>query len=299
MRVLELAKDLKVETEALLQLLREMGIAVRGVSAQVSEADIARVIARMERGRRAGAKDASEAMLAAVEDASSGTKRRRRRRVAAAEPEPVEAVSALVPAVETEEAPPAEAPQPRARKRRAPAAEAEDPGSQGTGDSSPSSTTGDEFEVEVRPDPRQEARSDLVAEAPTEPDPDAPKPEAVPESALEIPGPESAPLGIDEADWLARRAAVGDAARRFLKPTPAASAAPGGDRTDSGGGGVHARRQEEGIEGQEEGKEAAAGRPGRGRGEHLAGHGRDQRREQEAASEGVGPNSRGARVGRD
>ena len=50
MRALELAKDLKVETEALLQLLREMGIAVKGVSAQVSEADAAKVIARMERG---------------------------------------------------------------------------------------------------------------------------------------------------------------------------------------------------------------------------------------------------------
>src|SRR5512145_2356603 len=94
MRVLELAKDLKVETEALLQLLREMGIAVRGASAQVSEADVARVIARMERGRRAGAKDANEAMQAAVDDATSGTKRRRRKRVeepaaeAVPEPEP-------------------------------------------------------------------------------------------------------------------------------------------------------------------------------------------------------------------
>ena len=57
MRVLELAKDIKVETEVLLQLLREMGIAVRGASAQVSEADLARGIARIERGRRAGAKD--------------------------------------------------------------------------------------------------------------------------------------------------------------------------------------------------------------------------------------------------
>ena len=50
----------------------------------------------------------------------------------------------------------------------------------------------------------------------------------MPESTLEIPGLEFAPLGIDEADPLARRAAVGDAGRRFRKPTPAASAGPGG-----------------------------------------------------------------------
>ena len=70
MRVLELAKELKVETEALLHLLREMGIAVKGVSSQVSEAATAKVIARMERGRRSGAKDASEAMQVAVDDAT-------------------------------------------------------------------------------------------------------------------------------------------------------------------------------------------------------------------------------------
>src|SRR6185503_2155556 len=100
MRVLELAKDLKVETEALLQLLREMGIAVKGASAQVSEADQAKVIARMERGRRSGAKDASEAMQAAVEDAAVGPRRRRRAKVdqpaeeaAPPEPEKVEAAA--------------------------------------------------------------------------------------------------------------------------------------------------------------------------------------------------------------
>src|SRR5262245_8687039 len=93
MRVLELAKDLKIDTEALLQLLREMGVAVKGASAQVSEADAARVIARMERSRRSGAKDAAEAVHAAVEDAAAGAgARRRRRRVATPDaPEAAEA----------------------------------------------------------------------------------------------------------------------------------------------------------------------------------------------------------------
>jgi len=57
-----------------------MGIAVKGTSAQVSESAAAKVVARMERGRRSGAKDASEAMQAAVDDAASGTRRRRRKK---------------------------------------------------------------------------------------------------------------------------------------------------------------------------------------------------------------------------
>ncbi|HCR03571.1 MAG TPA: hypothetical protein DIU18_00115, partial [Gemmatimonadetes bacterium] len=99
MRALELAKDLKVEAEALLQLLREMGIAVKGVSAQVSEADAAKVIARMERGRRSGAKDASEAMEAAVEDAASRPRRRRRKKVE----QPGEPESVSLPPTEQKE----------------------------------------------------------------------------------------------------------------------------------------------------------------------------------------------------
>ena len=121
MRVLELAKDLKVETEALLQLLREMGIAVKGASAQVSEADAARVIARMERGRRSGAKDASEAMQVAVEDAAAGPRRRRRRKVEAEEPaveEEAATEGALPSAPEAEvDAEPAPAPESKPVRR--------------------------------------------------------------------------------------------------------------------------------------------------------------------------------------
>jgi translation initiation factor IF-2 len=85
MQVAQLAKDLKVEPDALLHLLREMGIAVAGPRAPVSDADVARVLARVERERRGGKKDTSAALEAALEEASSGPRRRRRRR---AEPEP-------------------------------------------------------------------------------------------------------------------------------------------------------------------------------------------------------------------
>ena len=86
MQVAELAKDLKVSTEAMLSLLRVMGIPVADEEAQVKDADVARVLARVERERRAGKKDASEAVEAAIEESQS-TRRRRRRRRRAPEPD--------------------------------------------------------------------------------------------------------------------------------------------------------------------------------------------------------------------
>ena len=80
MQVAELAKDLKVSTEAMLSLLRAMGIPVADEEAQVKDADVARVLARVERERRSGKKDASEAVEAAIEESQSTRRRRRRRR---------------------------------------------------------------------------------------------------------------------------------------------------------------------------------------------------------------------------
>jgi translation initiation factor IF-2 len=80
MRVEELAKDLKVEPEMLLTLLRKMRIPVSDESASITDAQVARVLARVERERRSGNKDAASAVQAALEEASSGTRRRRRRR---------------------------------------------------------------------------------------------------------------------------------------------------------------------------------------------------------------------------
>ncbi|MBI4538319.1 MAG: translation initiation factor IF-2 [Gemmatimonadetes bacterium] len=90
MRVYELARDLDVTSEALLHLLREMGISVGSHMASISDKDIARVLARFERERRTKRKSAAEAIEAAIEDAQSSTRRRRRRRVEA--PSPASAV---------------------------------------------------------------------------------------------------------------------------------------------------------------------------------------------------------------
>jgi len=80
MQVIELANDLRVPEEGLVHLLRELGIPVADVNSEVSEADVSIVLARIERERRAGHKDVSEALQAAIEDAQSAHRPRRRRR---------------------------------------------------------------------------------------------------------------------------------------------------------------------------------------------------------------------------
>ena len=219
MRVLELAKNLKVETDALLQLLREMGIAVKGVSAQVSEADIAKVIARMERGRRSGAKDASEAMQVAVEDAASGPRRRRRKKVEKPsepdppppEPEEIEAAKEIEPEEPVQvEAEPAVEPEvkPAKRVRKRVAKVAAKPGP---------SEPEPELLVEDVPDEEPElppAKSEVGA--PREPDLTT---EALDFSPIPARPEEEAP---------ASAAAPETSGRRLRKPVPAASAGPAG-----------------------------------------------------------------------
>jgi translation initiation factor IF-2 len=84
MQVIDLAKDLRVSAEGLVHLLREMGIAVADPSSEVREADVSRILARIERERRAGHKEVSEALEAAIEDAQAAHRPRRRRRRAPA-----------------------------------------------------------------------------------------------------------------------------------------------------------------------------------------------------------------------
>jgi translation initiation factor IF-2 len=97
MQVIDLAQDLNVPADGLVMLLRELGIHVTGTDTDVSDADVSRVLARIERERRSGDKSASEALEAAIEDAQSSHRPRRRRRRAsrrrrATEPEEEEAV---------------------------------------------------------------------------------------------------------------------------------------------------------------------------------------------------------------
>jgi translation initiation factor IF-2 len=89
MQVIELAEDLRVEADALIALLRQMGIPVSDQKATITDGQMAKVLAKVERERRAGHKDPAEAIRAALEEAApSSGRRRRRRRAVNVEPEP-------------------------------------------------------------------------------------------------------------------------------------------------------------------------------------------------------------------
>ncbi len=81
MQVIELAQELSVDAEALVSLLRQMGIPVADKDATITAGQHAKVLAKVERERRAGRADPAAAIQAALEEAAPApTKRRRRRR---------------------------------------------------------------------------------------------------------------------------------------------------------------------------------------------------------------------------
>jgi translation initiation factor IF-2 len=196
----------------MVHLLREMGIAVAGPRAQVSDADAARVLARVERERRGGKKDTSAAVEAAIEEASAGPRRRRRRR-SEPEPEPEPEAQPVEAAVE-EEAPAEEEPE-------APAIAA-----------SVESEAEPEVVEAVAPEPEAaEAEPDIELDAEAAGVEEVAEPEEA-EVVGEVE--EEAPAASEEADLAAkkpqpaRRGAPDGPVRVIRKPTPAASAGPGG-----------------------------------------------------------------------
>ncbi len=103
MQVFELADDLNVGADALIGLLRHMGIPVADDEATITDGQVAKVLAKMERERRAGHKDPVEAIRAAMEDAAPTTGRRRRRRAVEEEAEtPTEPAPEIEAVVEEE-----------------------------------------------------------------------------------------------------------------------------------------------------------------------------------------------------
>ncbi|HUF76921.1 MAG TPA: translation initiation factor IF-2 [Longimicrobiales bacterium] len=206
MQVFELADDLKVDTQALIALLRQMGIPVNDEDATITDGQMAKVLAKVERERRAGHADPSKAIEAALEEAkpSGGRRRRRRRKVDVEEPEveepevPVEAESAQ--ALEADEdagggepgAPP-EAPEDEEQAAEI-VAEAAEP----------------EFEAEP---PSESAEEPEPAEA------EAPKPEPAQAEERARSAPAPARAGAPEGPVRTIRRPA---------PAPAASAGPGG-----------------------------------------------------------------------
>jgi translation initiation factor IF-2 len=108
MRVYEVARELNVSPERLIQLLREVGVAVRSEASSVDDVTIARLRARFERERREGHESTAEVVEAVMADAQ-GTTRRRRRRPREDEPVVEVADSSASPVADAAEALAAEA----------------------------------------------------------------------------------------------------------------------------------------------------------------------------------------------
>ena len=256
MQVFELADDLNVSTDALIELLRHMGIPVADDEATITDAQVAKVLAKMERERIAGHLDPAEAVRSAMRDAapSTGRRRRRRRAVEEVEPdteelgetaevsisEPVESaenteVKSHSDSVGSEE--PEEAEEPQATEVEEPqAAEVEAP---------------EVTEVEPQEDEQDHSSKEELSEDPLEVGSEAPGSEMdtthVDSTSEKVADPEIetlAPARAGQPD--------GPVVRTIRRPSPAASAGPGGQvRIQAEGYTPDGRRQR-----QERGKKA-------------------------------------------
>jgi len=250
MRVIDLANDLNVDAESLIHLLREMGMSVTSEEAELKDAAIARVRARIERERRGG-KSVAEALEAALEDAQSShrprRRRRRKRRRRKAEPEEEEAEASDEDEADAEDAAGEEAEPDETEEVEAeaePEAAGEDEGAEEAEDveaEAPEAEAAAEEEAEP-----EEADEEVEAEAPEEEEGAEEAEEAVEAEAEEAEPEEEEEAEAEEAEEPVEAEAAdededaageekpepvrkGAAKRRIKKkPEPAASAGPGG-----------------------------------------------------------------------
>ncbi len=109
MRVYEVAKEFDVSADLLIQLFRKMGVSARSEASTVTEVDVSKLRARLERERRAGHEDTEEAIESVLEEKQTTGRRRRRRRTPAAEAEETEEDTTADVAADAAEAMAAEA----------------------------------------------------------------------------------------------------------------------------------------------------------------------------------------------
>ena len=230
MRVIELAQDLRVDTEALIHLLREMGIPISDEDASITDGQVAKVLARVERERRAGHKDPAAAITAALEEASAGPRRRRRRKVAA-EPEPEEEPEA---GGEVEAAPVEVAEASAEPEEEDDGADEDEEEVEASGAQSALEESDEEDEEELEAEEEEvveaaaeEAPAAEVDGAPADEEPAEVAVEPEPEAEPEVLTPRPRSVGTLEP---ARRGQPEGPVRTIRRPTPApaASAGPGG-----------------------------------------------------------------------
>jgi translation initiation factor IF-2 len=80
MRVYEVAREFKIDSEKMIQLLRGLGAQVRTEASAVDDATVAKLRARFERERRAGHGEAGESVDAVMEEVQPTAAKRRRRK---------------------------------------------------------------------------------------------------------------------------------------------------------------------------------------------------------------------------
>ena len=263
MRVIELAQDLKVDSEVLIHLLREMGIHISDEGASITDGQVAKVLARVERERRAGHKTSAEAIQAALEEASSGPRRRRRRKAADMPPlePPVEEVVVEDGASEDDEAD--EADEIEAESEEAPDAEGDEVDSEQ--EDEPEEAEPESEEDEAEPESEEDEAAAPVAETSDEgesgADEDAEDATSEAEDSEEEEADSPPPVDVEvdaevDADVLtprpsatppapARKGAPDGPVRTIRRPAPAATAGPGGQvRIQAEGYTPDGRRQE-------------------------------------------------------
>jgi translation initiation factor IF-2 len=212
-RVYEVAEELGVESKQLIQMLHQMDVRVRSHMSTVTEAQIARLHARLERERRVGAE--------LVEDESPPATRRRRRR---RQPQPVEpeASGEEVEAVATEVA---GAEEEEFLEEEVPVPSAEEVASDVIAEEEAVEPTLAELGVEAT----EEADEEAVVEMPEEPA--EPMEAAEPPAEEQIPEPAAGeqvrePAAALEPEEPGKPVVKPSPVRRGLPSTPAVPAAP-------------------------------------------------------------------------
>ena len=242
MQVFELADDLNVDAEVLIGLLRHMGIPVSDDEAPITDGQVAKVLAKMERERRSGHKDPTEAIRAAMEDAAPTTGRRRRRRRAVdveSEVEEAEAEELESEAVEVETSEDDEAAEPVATAEPVETAADLEEQEEDVAEDEP-------VEAVAEVDDHLDDAASSVEEDVVEDTPSAEIEEAV-EDAQAEPEPvaeEPAAEAPTESKSDLKPAHIGGPVRTIRRPTPAAASGPGGQvRVQAQGYTADGRRQ--------------------------------------------------------
>ncbi|MBR9990857.1 MAG: translation initiation factor IF-2 [Gemmatimonadetes bacterium] len=239
MRVFEAAREFKVEPDKMLGILRSMGARVTSEASQVDDATVAKLRARLERERRAGHTDLEESLDAVVEDAQPAGRRRRRKKedlpAPVEEPEPIEAEadSTADVAADAAGAIAAEAAERAADEGEDVADPIEEEASRPEIAIVPAEAQA-EAAVEPEPDVDDEAEDEVAQPEPAQADADAdslqPAASSETDDDDEAARPAARQQPTAEQRPRLRRAAevLGKTPPRAASPSPAASAAPGG-----------------------------------------------------------------------